>query len=40
MKQLKYFLALLLVLTGCRTLPLPPPPPGLPHPPLPGLPHP
>jgi hypothetical protein len=34
MKKLKYLLALLVALTGCQTLPLPPPPlPGLPHPP-------
>jgi hypothetical protein len=41
MKKPKYFLALLIVLAGCRTLPLPPPPPVLPlPPPPPGLPHP
>jgi hypothetical protein len=39
MKKLKYLLALLIVLAGCRTLPLPPPP-VLPLPPPPGLPHP
>jgi hypothetical protein len=41
MKMLKYFLALLLILAGCRGMPLPPGPPGLPVPPPPPfLPHP
>lgn len=35
MKKLKYLLLLSLVVAGCHSLPLPPPPPGLPHPPLP-----
>ena len=35
MKKLKYLLLLLVFVAGCRSLPLPPPPPGLPHPPLP-----
>jgi hypothetical protein len=40
MKRMKYWLVLLVLAAGCRTLPLPPPPPFLPPPPLPGLPHP
>jgi hypothetical protein len=34
MKKLKYLLLLLVVIAGCRSLPVPPPPPGLPQPPL------